>query len=81
MKGDYIKSSRKVEFVFLGTGAGVPQKEGTFQAFQSLEERGQANLIVARRHNIKYTSSSYAQRRIRKIFITHLHSKIIFLAS
>jgi len=70
-----------VEFVFLGTGAGVPSKGRNVSAIalQLLEERGETWLFdcgEATQHQILHTS--VRPRRIEKIFITHLHGDHIF---
>ncbi|KFN01722.1 ribonuclease Z [Bacillus clarus] len=70
-----------MEFVFLGTGAGVPSKGRNVSsiALQLLEERGQTWLFdcgEATQHQILHTS--VRPRRIEKIFITHLHGDHIF---
>lgn len=70
-----------VEFVFLGTGAGVPAKGRNVSAIalQLLEERGATWLFdcgEATQHQILHTS--VRPRRIEKIFITHLHGDHIF---
>lgn len=70
-----------MEFVFLGTGAGVPSKGRNVSAIalQLLEERGQTWLFdcgEATQHQILHTS--VRPRRIEKIFITHLHGDHIF---
>ncbi|WP_028399103.1 ribonuclease Z [Ectobacillus panaciterrae] len=70
-----------MEFVFLGTGAGVPSKGRNVSAIalQLLEERGATWLFdcgEATQHQILYTP--VRPRRIEKIFITHLHGDHIF---
>ncbi|MEH7463233.1 ribonuclease Z [Bacillus thuringiensis] len=70
-----------MEFVFLGTGAGVPAKGRNVSAIalQLLEERGATWLFdcgEATQHQILHTS--VRPRRIEKIFITHLHGDHIF---
>ncbi|WP_379966550.1 ribonuclease Z [Ectobacillus sp. sgz5001026] len=70
-----------MEFVFLGTGAGVPSKGRNVSAvaLQLLEERGATWLFdcgEATQHQVLYTS--VRPRRIEKIFITHLHGDHIF---
>ncbi|WP_416827137.1 ribonuclease Z [Ectobacillus polymachus] len=70
-----------MEFVFLGTGAGVPSKgrNVSAMALQLLEERGTTWLFdcgEATQHQVLYTS--VRPRRIEKIFITHLHGDHIF---
>jgi ribonuclease Z len=70
-----------MEFVFLGTGAGVPSKgrNVSAMALQLLEERGATWLFdcgEATQHQILHTS--VRPRRIEKIFITHLHGDHIF---
>ncbi|MFX3623128.1 MAG: ribonuclease Z [Ectobacillus sp.] len=70
-----------MEFVFLGTGAGIPSKGRNVSAIalQLLEERGAAWLFdcgEATQHQILYTS--VRPRRIEKIFITHLHGDHIY---
>ncbi|PEY41613.1 ribonuclease Z [Bacillus cereus] len=70
-----------MEFVFLGTGAGVPSKgrNVSAMALQLLEERGETWLFdcgEATQHQILHTS--VRPRRIEKIFITHLHGDHIF---
>ncbi|MEN1934658.1 ribonuclease Z [Paenibacillus sp. 102] len=70
-----------MEFVFLGTGAGVPSKGRNVSAIalQLLEERSETWLFdcgEATQHQILHTS--VRPRRIEKIFITHLHGDHIF---
>ncbi|WP_374721255.1 ribonuclease Z [Peribacillus tepidiphilus] len=70
-----------MNFVFLGTGAGVPAKARNVSsiALQLLEERGSVWLFdcgEATQHQILHTSVK--PRRIEKIFITHLHGDHIF---
>ena len=70
-----------MDFVFLGTGAGVPAKARnvTSIAFQLLEERGTIWLFdcgEATQHQILKTTVK--PRKIEKIFITHLHGDHIF---
>ncbi|PEB53236.1 ribonuclease Z [Bacillus pseudomycoides] len=70
-----------MEFVFLGTGAGVPSKGRNVSAIalQLLEERSETWLFdcgEATQHQILHTS--VRPRRIAKIFITHLHGDHIF---
>jgi ribonuclease Z len=70
-----------VDFVFLGTGAGVPAKARNVSsiALELLEERGAVWLFdcgEATQHQILKTSVK--PRRIEKIFITHLHGDHIF---
>ncbi|RFU62312.1 ribonuclease Z [Peribacillus saganii] len=70
-----------MDFVFLGTGAGVPAKSRNVSsiAFQLLEERGAVWLFdcgEATQHQILKTPVK--PRRIEKIFITHLHGDHIF---
>jgi ribonuclease Z len=70
-----------LNFVFLGTGAGVPAKARNVSsiALQLLEERGSVWLFdcgEATQHQILHTSVK--PRRIEKIFITHLHGDHIF---
>ncbi|QSS98567.1 ribonuclease Z [Pontibacillus sp. ALD_SL1] len=70
-----------MEFIFLGTGAGVPSKKRNVSsiALQLLQERGSTWLIdcgEATQHQILNTS--IRPRRIEKIFITHLHGDHIF---
>ncbi|WP_459499560.1 ribonuclease Z [Bacillus sp. C1] len=70
-----------MDFVFLGTGAGVPSKGRNVSsiALQLLEERGETWLFdcgEATQHQILHTS--VRPRRIEKIFITHLHGDHIF---
>lgn len=70
-----------MEFVFLGTGAGVPSKgrNVSAMALQLLEERGTTWLFdcgEATQHQVLYTS--VRPRRIERIFITHLHGDHIF---
>ncbi|WP_409297927.1 ribonuclease Z [Peribacillus sp. SCS-26] len=70
-----------MDFVFLGTGAGVPAKNRnvTSIAFQLLEERGAVWLFdcgEATQHQILRTPVK--PRKIEKIFITHLHGDHIF---
>ena len=72
---------RKVDFVFLGTGAGVPAKlrNVTSIVLQLLEERGTVWLFdcgEATQHQILKTALK--PRKIEKIFITHLHGDHIF---
>lgn len=76
-----IIGGRKVDFVFLGTGAGVPAKARnvTSIALQLLEERGTVWLFdcgEATQHQILKTTVK--PRKIEKIFITHLHGDHIF---
>ncbi|PLT28244.1 ribonuclease Z [Peribacillus deserti] len=70
-----------MDFVFLGTGAGVPAKgrNVTSIALQLLEERGAVWLFdcgEATQHQI--LSTPVKPRKIEKIFITHLHGDHIF---
>lgn len=70
-----------MDFVFLGTGAGVPAKARnvTSIALQLLEERGTVWLFdcgEATQHQILKTAVK--PRKIEKIFITHLHGDHIF---
>ena len=70
-----------MDFVFLGTGAGVPAKERNVSsiALQLLEERGTVWLFdcgEATQHQILKTAVK--PRKIEKIFITHLHGDHIF---
>jgi ribonuclease Z len=70
-----------VDFVLLGTGAGVPAKARnvTAIALQLLEERGTVWLFdcgEATQHQILKTAVK--PRKIEKIFITHLHGDHIF---
>lgn len=70
-----------MDFVFLGTGAGVPAKARNVSAIalQLLEERGAVWLFdcgEATQHQILRTPVK--PRRIEKIFITHLHGDHIF---
>ncbi|MFJ7975179.1 ribonuclease Z [Peribacillus sp. NPDC096379] len=70
-----------MDFVFLGTGAGVPAKARNVSAIalELLEERGVVWLFdcgEATQHQILKTSVK--PRRIEKIFITHLHGDHIF---
>ncbi|MBO9129754.1 ribonuclease Z [Bacillus sp. 165] len=70
-----------MEFVFLGTGAGVPSKGRNVSSLvlQLLEERGVSWMFdcgEATQHQILYTSIK--PRRLEKIFITHLHGDHIF---
>jgi ribonuclease Z len=70
-----------VDFVFLGTGAGVPAKARNVSsiALQLLEERGTVWLFdcgEATQHQILRTPVK--PRKIEKIFITHLHGDHIF---
>ena len=70
-----------MDFVFLGTGAGVPAKARnvTAIALQLLEERGKVWLFdcgEATQHQILKTAVK--PRKIEKIFITHLHGDHIF---
>ena len=76
-----IIGGRKVDFVFLGTGAGVPAKTRnvTSIVLQLLEERGTVWLFdcgEATQHQILRTAVK--PRKIEKIFITHLHGDHIF---
>lgn len=79
---DYeMVGGNNVEFVFLGTGAGVPSKGRNVSAIalQLLEERGATWLFdcgEATQHQILHTA--VRPRRIEKIFITHLHGDHIF---
>ncbi|KRF63417.1 ribonuclease Z [Bacillus sp. Soil768D1] len=70
-----------MDFVLLGTGAGVPAKARnvTAIALQLLEERGTVWLFdcgEATQHQILKTAVK--PRKIEKIFITHLHGDHIF---
>lgn len=70
-----------MDFVFLGTGAGVPAKTRnvTSIVLQLLEERGTVWLFdcgEATQHQILKTSVK--PRKIENIFITHLHGDHIF---
>ncbi|WP_028391661.1 ribonuclease Z [Bacillus cihuensis] len=70
-----------MDFVFLGTGAGIPAKARNVSAIalELLEERGVVWLFdcgEATQHQILKTSVK--PRRIEKIFITHLHGDHIF---
>jgi len=70
-----------VDFVFLGTGAGMPAKARNVSAIalELLEERGAVWLFdcgEATQHQILRTPVK--PRRIEKIFITHLHGDHIF---
>lgn len=70
-----------MDFVLLGTGAGVPAKARnvTAIALQLLEERGKVWLFdcgEATQHQILKTAVK--PRKIEKIFITHLHGDHIF---
>lgn len=70
-----------MDFVFLGTGAGVPAKTRnvTSIVLQLLEERGTVWLFdcgEATQHQILRTAVK--PRKIEKIFITHLHGDHIF---
>ncbi|WP_285766316.1 ribonuclease Z [Peribacillus sp. SI8-4] len=70
-----------MDFVLLGTGAGVPAKARnvTSIALQLLEERGTVWLFdcgEATQHQILKTALK--PRKIEKIFITHLHGDHIF---
>ncbi len=70
-----------MNFVFLGTGAGVPAKTRnvTSIVLQLLEERGTVWLFdcgEATQHQILRTAVK--PRKIEKIFITHLHGDHIF---
>ncbi|WP_019242161.1 MULTISPECIES: ribonuclease Z [Bacillus] len=70
-----------MEFVFLGTGAGVPAKTRNVSsiALQLLEERKAVWLFdcgEATQHQILHTSVKPS--KIEKIFITHLHGDHIF---
>ena len=70
-----------MDFVFLGTGAGVPAKARNVSAIalQLLEERGAVWLFdcgEATQHQILRTPVK--PRRIEKIFITHLHGDHIY---
>lgn len=72
---------RKLELLFLGTGAGVPAKHRNVSsiAVQLLQERGATWLFdcgEATQHQILHTSIK--PRKIEKIFITHLHGDHIF---
>lgn len=76
-----IIGGREVDFVFLGTGAGVPAKARnvTAIALQLLEERGTVWLFdcgEATQHQMLKTAVK--PRKIEKIFITHLHGDHIF---
>jgi ribonuclease Z len=79
----YIFSTEvlNVDFVFLGTGAGMPAKARNVSAIalQLLEERGAVWLFdcgEATQHQILKTAVK--PRKIEKIFITHLHGDHIF---
>lgn len=70
-----------MDFVFLGTGAGLPAKlrNVTSIVLQLLEERGTIWLFdcgEATQHQILHTTVK--TRRIEKIFITHLHGDHIY---
>ncbi|OIK09307.1 ribonuclease Z [Bacillus sp. MUM 13] len=70
-----------MDFVFLGTGAGVPAKSRNVSsiALQLLEERGTVWLFdcgEATQHQIMKTPVK--PRKIEKIFITHLHGDHIY---
>ncbi len=70
-----------MDFVLLGTGAGVPAKARnvTSIALQLLEERGTIWLFdcgEATQHQILKTAVK--PRKVEKIFITHLHGDHIF---
>ena len=70
-----------MEFVFLGTGAGVPSKGRNVSAIalQLLEERGQTWLFdcgEATQHQILHTS--VRPRRIEK-YLLRIYMAIIFL--
>src|SRR6476661_1741755 len=70
-----------VDFVFLGTGAGIPAKARNVSAIalELLEERGAVWLFdcgEATQHQILRTPVK--PRRIEKIFITHLHGDHIY---
>ncbi|WP_349728016.1 ribonuclease Z [Peribacillus frigoritolerans] len=70
-----------MDFVLLGTGAGVPAKARnvTSIALQLLEERGTVWLFdcgEATQHQILKTAVK--PRKVEKIFITHLHGDHIF---
>ncbi|WP_368936956.1 ribonuclease Z [Bacillus sp. SH8-8] len=70
-----------MEFVFLGTGAGIPSKGRNVSAIalQLLKRRKQTWLFdcgEATQHQILHTS--VRSRCIEKIFITHLHGDHIF---
>jgi ribonuclease Z len=70
-----------VEFVFLGTGAGIPSKGRNVSAIalHLLEERGTTWLFdcgEATQHQILHTN--VRPRKIEKIFISHLHGDHIF---
>ncbi|WP_110927515.1 ribonuclease Z [Bacillus massiliglaciei] len=70
-----------MEFVFLGTGAGMPAKARNVSsiALQLLEERGTVWLFdcgEATQHQILHTAVK--PRKIEKIFITHLHGDHIY---
>lgn len=70
-----------MEFVFLGTGAGVPSKQRNVSAvaLHLLAERGTTWLFdcgEATQHQILHTSVKLG--KIDKLFITHLHGDHIF---
>ncbi|WP_026694718.1 ribonuclease Z [Peribacillus kribbensis] len=70
-----------MDFVFLGTGAGVPAKARNVSSLvlQLLEERGTVWMFdcgEATQHQILHTAVK--PRKVEKIFITHLHGDHIF---
>ncbi|OEH94571.1 ribonuclease Z [Bacillus solimangrovi] len=70
-----------MDFLFLGTGAGIPAKERNVSsiALNMNQERGSVWLFdcgEATQHQILHTS--IRPRRIEHIFITHLHGDHIF---
>jgi ribonuclease Z len=71
----------RVEFVFLGTGAGIPSKGRNVSAvaLHLLEERGTTWLFdcgEATQHQILHTNVRLG--KVEKIFISHLHGDHIF---
>lgn len=70
-----------MQIQFLGTGSGLPSKERNVSsiALKMMAERGEVWLFdcgEATQHTILHTS--IRPRKIRKIFITHLHGDHIF---
>ncbi|GGE54182.1 ribonuclease Z [Priestia taiwanensis] len=70
-----------MEFVFLGTGAGIPSKGRNVSAIalHLLEERGTTWLFdcgEATQHQVLHTNVRL--RKVEKIFISHLHGDHIF---
>ena len=74
---------KKWNFVFLGTGAGVPSKGrnvsgNCFAVVRRTRDRlGLFDCGEATQHQILHTSST-SHAALKKIFITHLHGDHIF---